>query len=612
MDLQKYKEELSKLSENEKKQRDLYLKKFAEGKIYGPTLGYPSIDKPWLKYYSEEAIMSEVPNISAYEFMKLQNGNNLNGKALSFFGNDITYRELLKKIDEVAKSLMMYGIKKDDVVTVCLPNLPEAVYLFYAINKIGAVANFIHVLSTSKEIEFYVNSTNSKLIVSMDKFIKKFDNEEILKDKNIVCVTAMDSLVGIKKGLYRAFNKPESISSQISWSKFLNDGKQLEHNVETVRNERAAILYTGGTTDSPKGVTLSNNNLNNLANHYINSGMELNNKQTFLDIIPPFVPYGLCGSIHMPLCVGVKIYLIPEYNPKEFDKLVIKHKPNHILGVPAHYEYLMASKKVKNKDLSFIISAGAGGDSFSKKNETKINEFLKEHGCTHKVAKGYGMTELSSSACTCLDNANVLQSVGVPLFKNNMFIRSIEDENSMEELPYNEVGEICFSSPSMMMGYNNNEELTEEATFNIGNERWIHTGDLGKINEDGMLFIVGRLKRMIIKSNGYKIYAKDIETVIDSHSEVVTSSVVGIPDTVAGAGMVPVAAVVLNDYSQQERIKEEIFNICSEKISERCKLEGIYFMEEIPKTSLGKIDYKKITKTILELREEEIKRTLKK
>ncbi len=600
--LDEYQRKLSQMTEKEQKIRDLYLKKISNGTYLGPSTGYSFLDKPWLRCYSDESILNKTPKMTAYEFMRKCNENNMHRPALYYYGRRITYKELFNNIDRTADALLKSGIHAGDIVTICLPNVPEAVYLFYALNKIGAVPNFIHIMSSENDIKHYVNNTKSKIVFTLDILEKKFTSikSEIVA-KEIVKVAISDSLPAFKKIAYKVSNKEnnkQNFDKTTSWSRFINKAGTEDKSckVQMLNDGVASILYTGGTTSSPKGVELTNDNINNLADYYRKSGIDINNSQRFLDIIPPFVPYGLCGSIHMPLCNGVEVIMIPDYNPKKFADLIIKYKPNHVLGVPAHWENFLKDEKTQNLDLSFLVSAGCGGDNVPILLEDEVNDFFANHNCKHKLAKGYGMTELSSAAFTCLDNANDLGSVGVPLTKNNV---KIIDPNTKKELQYGEIGEILITAPTLMRKYFENPELTAETIENNYGKRWIHTGDLGYMSDQGLLYIKGRLKRMIIKANGYKIYPKDIETVLDSHPLVEKSHVIGIEDIKSGAGMVPVATVIIKRNGDFSKVKEELLELCRKNLPERCELFNIYEIENMPITNLGKVDDNELKEQVM-------------
>lgn len=275
------------------------------------------------------------------------------------------------------------------------------------------------------------------------------------------------------------------------------------------------IVHTGGTTGTPKGVMLSDGNLNTMAFQYKRLGVEFTREQNFLNIMPPFIAYGVVLGIHMPLVLGLNDVLIPQFDPNKFADLIIKYKPAHLMGVPTHFDKLRTNKKMINYDLSFFKSAGAGGDAITAQFETEINQFLKEHKSEYDIAKGYGMTEISSAATACRGTVNKFQSVGVPHLKT---VVSVFEPDTDKELPYGAKGEICMTSPTVMLGYYANEKETNQLLrVHSDGKTWIHSGDLGYMDSDGFVFIEGRTKRLIIRHDGFKIFPTLIENKITSY-----------------------------------------------------------------------------------------------
>lgn len=577
--------------------------------MQGKLTGYASIDKPWYKYYTKEAIESKVPEMTAYEYLKVCNKNNLNRFAVNYFGNKIEYKELLKRIDDVAKVLTLKGIKKGDVVTLCMPTTPETIYTFYALNKIGAVANMVDPRTNSDRIKYFVKATDSKMLIVIDLYydkVKNFLSETDLE--NMVIVSVTDSLpfgLNFAIGMKKLFSKKKAnteinINDEriVKWKDFLKNTKSLKEINPVVyeKNMPAAMVLTGGTTGMPKAVILSNENLNIMSVQYEMSGIPHDiDTSRFLDIMPPFIAYGLVNGIHMPLTLGMQNILIPKFDPEKFDELILKHKPNHFMGVPTHYEKLIESPKIKDLDMSFLISPGSGGDSASIKLEQEINDFLAKHNCPSKLAKGYGMTELSSAICSTLSNeCNKLGSVGIPLVKSTI---SIFEPGTDKELQYGQKGEICITSPTMMLGYlNNQEEYDKLVKKHSDGKYWVHSNDIGYMDEDGFLFVLGRMKRMIIRPDGHNVFPLAIENIILSNDKVENCSVVGVDSQYHTQGQFPKAVIVLKEKYREnaDKILKEIENTCENNFPERDVPYYYEFVTELPLTSIGKIDYKQM------------------
>lgn len=587
--LEEYKKELSSLTKEEMIARNLYLKQLQSGIIIGPPTGISSIDKPWLKYFDETKLTEKMPQKTIYQYMYESNKNNRLSTALEYFGRKITYFELFRKIEKTARNLSALGIKKNEIVTICMPSTPETVYTIYALNKIGAIPNLIDPRYSEDMIKDLINETSSKYLITIDMCndkIKKIENETTLE--KIVSVKATNSVPVI--GLLKK-NNIEKNEKWIDWNTFAKKEKDYEENVYE-QGKFAALVHTGGTTGKPKGIMLSDDNINSIVFQYKNGDIELSKKQTFLDIIPPFAAYGICSSIHMPLSLGMKTILIPKFNPNEFDKLILKHKPTHVLGVPSFWENLSKNPSMNNVDLSFLQSPGSGGDGILKAQEDRINEFFKNHNCSSKLIKGYGMSEVSSSACTCTTNANEETSVGIPLIQTTIGIFEPETNN---ELSYNTIGEICITGPSVMNGYYNNESLTNK-TIKIHSDkmRWVHTGDLGYMTENGILYVTGRIKRMIVRYDGFKMYPTAIEDIIlktdgiDSVAVVKSHNELG---NIVKAFMVPNKTI-----KDLGLLQEQVLENCKLYLAERSIPEAFEFIDELPLTGLGKINYDELEK----------------
>lgn len=597
-DLIRLKKKIVELSAEEKKERDLYLRNISLGNILGPMTGYASIDKPWLKYYNENNIDKERLNCSAYDYMKHYNINNLLYNAINYMGNIITYKELLDKIDEVTKSLINLNVKSGDVVTLIMANIPENIYLFYAINRLGAVANIIDPRLKTDEIIDIVNNNKSKLVIAIDSFMNKKNILNIKKNsdiENIVLVNPLETLKN-NKLISFAISCKEKINYHLSnknfirWSDFVNNGRNVTlSDIPKYAEEKDAIMVrTGGTTGKPKIVVLSNKNLNEMVNQHFLGEYNFNKKDLFLNFLPPFIAYGICGATHMPLVLGLENILIPKFDAKDFPKLMKKYKPNVVFGGPILYEKMMNSKKTKNVDLSSLRVPVSGGDTMNIELENKINKYFEDNNCYHTIGQGYGMTEVSSSACYSKESSYVEGSVGIPLINNSI---SIFDTDTMEEKMINEEGEVCIKTNTMMSGYFNNEiENNNVIKIHEDGSTWVHTGDIGKMNSNGNLFVIGRMKRMIV-SNGSKIFPISIESIICKNPYVESCVVVGAEHKTLRH--VPVAHIVLNDNNiDKEKLIDEL-NFEIKKELPDYYLPFIYvFRRNMPLTSIDKIDYK--------------------
>lgn len=581
--------------------------------------GYASIDKPWQKYYTKEALTASIPEMTAYQYMAFKNQNNLKTTAINYYGKKISFKEYIERIDETARSLYNLGISEGSVVTVMSVANPELEVLFYALNKLGTIINLIDVRSDYKQIKKYIAEVKSDTIVVMDNFLPEFD--KILEDEDINSLVERVITVSPFNSVPFPFNKLaerkkrneeketyiqiEAIKNKdkyITWNKMMETPKyHCPHYPKYRKNTVAAYVHTGGTTGVPKTVMLSNENFNAMAIQYESLGASYNKGDTFLNGIVPFVAYGIVVTIHMPMCLGMTSIIAPILSPKEFTDFMIKYKPNHTITVPTYVENFIEDEKANSMDWSSIKHLGVGGDSFSKEMEIKVNNFLKSHGSSTLVDKGYGMTELSSSSITTIDGVNKLESLGIPLPLNTY---GIFERGTDKELKYGEEGEICITGPTKMLGYlNNKEEKSKVINLHSDGKEWIHSEDMGYIDKDGFLFFEGRYKRLI-PHGGFKLYPSYIEGIIMGHPEVEKCCVISIPSTEYGSS--PEAHIIARTTKVEElkKLKEELIKLCKDKLPSYSQPEDFIFEENLPLTSVGKVDYKEVEKTRIRKLEE--------
>ena len=569
--------------------------------IFGKLLNKDKYkDEPWLKHYSEEERNLKITDKTIYEYLKSRvERYNYNLVALNYFGKKITYRELFNKIEQASKSLLTYGVKEGDVVTICMPNTPEAIICFYACNNIGAVANMVHPLSAPEEIKQYLLETNSKFMLMIDLAYEKVNSiiDSTLLQKVIV-VSAKDSMptllkIGyqitkgfrIKKPSFRNFN-------YVRWSEFLLKGilyrKDIEHNMSD--KDIALILHSGGTTGVPKGILLSNSNFNALAQQAEIIISRVRAKDKVLTILPVFHGFGLGVCVHCPLCISMEVILMPQFDNKRFSKIVKEDKPQVLAGIPTLWESMINNKDLVGTDMSQLKYVISGGDYLTEGLEQKINSFLRKNGAAISVTKGYGMTESVAATAFTVDGTNEPCSVGIPLPTNKCCICV---PKTQDRLPFGEEGEICISGPTVMVGYLDNEKETNMVLqkHEDGNI-WLHTGDMGYLSPEGILYFTQRLKRMII-SSGFNVYPSQIEEVIERHPDVLKCSVIGVPHP--HKMQVAKAYIVLKpNKKESSKIKKEIKELCEQNLAKYSWPKEYEFRESLPKTLLGKVNYREL------------------
>ena len=419
--------------------------------------GYPSIDRPWLSYYSKEAIEDPLPDMTLFEYLYENNKYNLDSDALNYMGHKITYRELFKRIDQAAKAFLAQGVQEGDIVSILTVASVPCVVCYYALNRIGAVVDFINVLSTAKDLVKFFRANKSKLVVSADIFMNKaLLAAKAMGVEKVIAFSMEDDLPFFKK-VGTLFQRNDAVDESylsdpvvMTWDKFIAAGTRVP-DIEYKKDPDAPALlaHTGGTTGFPKSVMLSDNALNAVAfqYHYI---FHLDKKEpVFLNLVVPFVVYGSLINMHMPLTMSATVVLIPNFDPEDWPEYFNKYKPNYITAIPGYIAPMLHNPRMRNVNLESLKVIAVGGEGAGNALEVDLNRFLKRHGCKAKLIKGYGMTELASSVCTGFDNVNALGSVGVPLPRNKV---QIVNQDTGLECKYNEVGEICLQGPGQMLG----------------------------------------------------------------------------------------------------------------------------------------------------------------
>lgn len=511
--------------------------------------------------------------------------------ALDYFGKSVTFSRLISEVGRCAAALSAAGVRSGDSVSVCLPNTPEAVYLFYAISMTGAVANMIHPMSAENEIVRFVKLTDSKLIFAVDLIADKIERVmEQCEGLKAVKVSVSDSMpVHIKVG-YSLTNKKKPPKSTIpDWKRFIAGGEGKTAAVHHgAPDDTAAILYSGGTTGRPKGIMLTNLNFNALALQSIEACGGLKAGMKMLSVMPVFHGFGLGVCIHTIIVLGGTAVLQPKFSAAEFHKLLFRYKPDIIAGVPAIFEAMIVNKSFDGKKLDFLKCIVSGGDSLAPSTKKKLNLMLAEHGCKAKVREGYGLTECVTGSCLMPAEYDDLQSVGLPY--PDTFYKVIDSDGN--ELHAGEEGEIILRGPTVMKGYYKEPEETA-ATLKKHDDGyvWLHTGDIGCIGENGYVYFRQRLKRMII-SGGYNIYPQNLEEVISSHRDVIMCAVVGVPDRLRGEKVR--ACVVHTAGADEDKLRSELMDMLRKDIAAYALPRELIFYDSLPKTLVGKIAYNEL------------------
>ena len=519
-----------------------------------------------------------------------------NNIAFDFMGRSTTYRELIRETERCARALRTIGVRAGDKVTIAMPNCPQAIYMFYAVNLVGGIANMIHPLSAEKEIEFYLNESESVTAITLDQFYHKFEAiRENTGVVNIIIASVKDALSKPVRAGYmltegRRIKPIPKDAPVIRWKEFMRLSNACFYNYKVRRqsDDPAVILYSGGTTGTTKGIVLTNRNFNALSQQIVATNPMFRPGDRMLSAMPLFHGFGLGVCIHSMLAQGGRCILIPRFTAKSYAKDIVKYRCNFIAGVPTLYEALLRLPSMDGADLSCLKGVFSGGDSLSIELKKKFDKFLYDHKASIQVREGYGTTETVTACCLTPPTRFKEGSIGIPF--PDTYIKIVEP-GTERELPYGEEGEILLAGPTVMKEYMKHpEETARTLRTHADGLTWVYTGDLGTQDEEGFIYFRGRAKRMII-SSGYNVYPGQIENILDAHEKVQMSCVIGVPDPYR---MQKVKAFVklAPGVPAVEPTRQELMDYCRRHIAKYAMPYDIEFREDMPKTLVGKVAYR--------------------
>ncbi len=551
---------------------------------------------PWKDYVGDVPLHLDYFDGSMFEAVANIAKLYPNNVAFDFMGKSTTYRELVQSVERCAKALKTIGVREGDKVTIAMPNCPQAIYMFYAVNLVGGIANMIHPLSAEKEIEFYLNESESVTAITLDQFYHKFENvRQNTKVVNIIIASVKDALSPTIRAGYmltegRKIKKIPADAPVIRWNEFLRLSAACFYNYKVERrgDDPAVILYSGGTTGTTKGIVLTNKNFNALGQQVVAANPMFRPGDKMLAAMPLFHGFGLGVCIHTMLSQGGRCILIPRFTAKSYAKQIVKYRCNFIAGVPTLYEALLRLPSMNGADLSCLKGVFSGGDSLSVELKKKFDKFLYDHHASIQVRGGYGTTEPVTACCLTPPHMFKEGSIGLPF--PDTYIKIVEPGTD-RELPYGEEGEILLAGPTVMREYMKHpDETAQTLRHHADGLTWVYTGDLGTMDDEGFIYFKGRAKRMII-SSGYNVYPGQIENILDANDCVQMSCVIGVPDSYK---MQKVKAFVklAPDYPANEETKRQLMDYCRKHIAKYAMPYDIEFREDMPKTLVGKVAYR--------------------
>ena len=555
------------------------------------------VKTPWKDYVGDVPMHLDYFQGSMFDAVARIAEEYPNNIAFDFMGRSTTYRKMVQEIEKCAKSLKTLGVRPGDKITIAMPNCPQAIYMFYAVNLVGGIANMIHPLSAEKEIEFYLNESQSTTAITLDQFYDKFEhirqNTGII---NIIIASVKDALSRTIRAGYmltegRKIQKIPDDAPVIRWREFMDMSRfcfYKNFRVERGYDDPAVILYSGGTTGTTKGIVLTNGNFNALAQQIIATNPMFRPGDRMLAAMPLFHGFGLGVCVHSMLANGGRCILIPRFTAKSYAKQIVKYKCNFIAGVPTLYEALLRLPSMDNADLSSLKGVFSGGDSLSIELKKKFDKFLYDHHAVIQVREGYGTTETVTACCLTPTHIYKEGSIGLPF--PDTYIKIVKPGTD-EELPYGEEGEILLAGPTVMKEYMNHpDETAKTLRKHDDGLTWVYTGDLGVMDDQGFIYFRGRAKRMII-SSGYNVYPGQIENILDANDMVQMSCVIGVPDAYK---MQKVKAFVMLKPGVEANAgtRDALLGYCRKHVAKYAMPYDIEFRDELPKTLVGKVAYR--------------------
>lgn len=555
-----------------------------------------SSSRPWLKWYGAIPPSLTCPDITLYDAVLQSATRTPDAIAWDFFDTAATYRQFLHDIDVCADALSSLGLKVGDRIIIAMPTSPQGIIAFYAANKLGAVPAMVHPLCAPAELEHYLNATKARMVITLDICYAGFAATRPANPVHTLILTRPSDYLPLAKRIVLLLRGKSTLNTvphdaRVQWWRSLmakHTGRSAVR-AKSSSTDAAAIMFSAGTTGTAKGIVLSNRN-------FIAEGMaalswvDTHDLQAILAAMPIFHGFGLSLCVNAAFMVGKETILLPVPDPKLVADLIQKKRPNMLLAVPTFYDSMIHNVRLAHTNLSCLSVLFSGGDTLPPGLKQEFDAFIAKHGSHSKLLQGYGLTE-TVSAIMGMPGEHREGSIGVPLPGTTARICRVGTDI---EVPPGTEGEICISGPAVMLGYLDDPQATAQALHEDSDGTvWLHTGDLGTMDEDGFFYFKERLKR-VIKSSGFNVFPSEVEKVLSMHPLVQQACVVGVKDERQGERVK--AFIVLKDKSRAtHETEQDLIDYCrSQLIKWSCPRE-IEFRSQLPLTRLGKIDYKALS-----------------
>jgi len=561
------------------------------------TTGRPSDAskaRPWLKYYdSQVPLHLAYPNIPLYRLLDETAAKHPASPCTNFFGKQLTYHQIKKHSDRFAASIRRMGIRKGDRVVLLLPNSPQFIIAYYGLLKAGAVIVPLNPLSAERELEFYLTDSEAEVAITMPLFLNKVASLRGKIPLKHIVYSRLADFLPFPQSLVQGFREQRlmrgaRLATLVDFKELLKQELRPDWSPEPVQPEEMAVLiYSGGTTGIAKGIMLSHFNF--VANaHQIIAWGRLTNEQGLLAVLPLFHGFGMSVTMNSAILAGGEITLVPRFNAKQVAKTIQKRKPCFFIGVPTMFVQLSNLPDIHRYDFSSLRGIFVGAAPLTKAIK---DDFEKKTG--GRMIEGYGLTEaVTAVMANPYQGMHKLGSIGIPFSDVDMKIVSLDDGR---DLPPGELGEIVLRSPTVMLGYYKNPEETQKTIV----DGWLHTGDIGYVDDDGYFYITDRKKELIIVG-GFNVFPREIDELIYQHPKVKEGITIGIPDQRKGERI----KVYIILKAGETATPEEFIAYFKERLTPYKVPSEVEFRTELPKSMIGKILRRA-------LREEEIQKAKK-
>jgi long-chain acyl-CoA synthetase len=543
-------------------------------------------EKLWHRSYARYTPHSiPIPRQPLHKFLEASSSWVPKRTATLFYGSSLTYQQLNQKVNQLAHSLHGLGLRRGDRVMLILPNMPQMLIAYYAVLKMGGVVVLPNPDADAEQILFQIKQTEAKILVTIMEFVGL---AEVLKRQVPIEIIFTEIRKAVSSRVYRNLMerwKSAGVSEHVAeeppnlgyrMSKLMMDASVEEPEVEISPQDLAAILYTSGTTDEPKGVCLTHHNLvaNALQTRHWIPNIDFG-KETFLSVLPLTHSYGMTTAMNIPIALGATIVLLPVFELDQVLEHIQQYKPSIFPGVPSIYMAINGAPKVRSYGLSSIKACVSGAAPLPIEVQETFEKLTRG-----RLVEGYGLTEASPvTHVNPFQPTEKVGSIGIPIPNTDA---KIVDLVTGDDLPPGQIGELAVRGPQVMSGYWGETGMEDgESSLQDG---WLLTGDVAVMDQDGFFQIISR-KRDTIMAGDYSIYPRDVEEVLYENSKVMEAAVVGVASS---EGTQKVKAFIVPRPGTQLS-KEELLDLCRKRLDEYAIPWDIEFREELPKSFVGKV-----------------------